>query len=181
MCGFGFRFRTSSTAEAPRRHVGHVGESNRTMQTSGEAALNDDRSCSKFPCVSATSAGCPAGTVPARYKYQPRASKPTTLTTAKIPRTFFIGYHPQYLQAHSLSGPGYCCFQTDRCSAGLGRRSEPPIQKLSPPFGLQLRTLQQQNLALTERRRSAQYQYLQTDWLEPLRVVFLLNYTVIVN
>src|ERR1700683_1528653 len=91
MCGFVFSFRKSSTAEAPRRHVGQVGERSKTIRTSPEAALKAVGNGSKLLGVSHTNGGCPAGTLAPPWKCQPRTKTPTSASSARMPRGFFIG------------------------------------------------------------------------------------------
>src|SRR3984885_11121346 len=124
MCGFAFCFRTSSTAEDPRRHVGHVGESSRTTRTSPDAALNAVRSWSKFADVSDTNGGCPAGTFSPPLKCQPRASSPM-ITTARILRRGFTVACLKYPQAHWQR---------------LEEREEEELQRLSPDRDRRLRS-----------------------------------------
>jgi hypothetical protein len=84
--------RNFSAAEAPRRHVAHVGESKRRMRGWSAAASNAFWNSLKLDADKMESGGCPAGVLDGPQRYTPAASS-STATTSAVRSRFLISCH----------------------------------------------------------------------------------------
>ena len=124
----GNRAISCSAAEAPRRHVGQVGESSNTRRGPLESASKDSSNSFKFAAARVNSGRCPCGTEDGPHKYAPASSS----NVATIPEMIaFLFIFP-----NRLTGLQEIQRSAGETKSFPGRQSLPPKAALFPQLFL---------------------------------------------